>query len=102
MQGLLPGLLPSDLFSTPTQVSTSNMQYRNAKAEIEQQVQSTLDAIFADLEDDLLPPQRPNNTMQQHENDSVDTYDQVHSPRTTQIQIAHKQQPQSRPQPKKG
>ena len=76
------------------------MQYRNAKAEIEQQVQSTLDAIFADLEDDLLPPQRPNNTMQQHENDSVVTYDQVHSPRTTQI--AHKQQPKSRPQPKKG
>ena len=78
------------------------MQYRNAKAEIEQQVQSTLDAIFADLEDDPFPPLRLDYTMQQHENDSVDTYDQVHSPHTTQIQIAHKQQPQSRPQPKKG
>jgi len=38
VQGLLPGLLPSDLFSTPTQVlSMSDMQYRNAKAKMEQQ-----------------------------------------------------------------
>lgn len=46
-----------------------------------------------------MPPQRLDNKMQQHENDSIDTCDQVHSQCATHI--SHKQQPESRPQPEK-
>ena len=74
VQDLLPGILPSDLFTTPTQLIDSDVKYQAQCMEMERGGLTILEDIFADVEafPSLIGPNWQNS-------DEAETYHQVDS-----------------------